>query len=223
VEDAYPIAKGEIALESGIGFQGRRNAVSRLGFHPQVLYGAFYNTQLEIGADVITDLDSSKEGNETFENLALGVLYNFNTETLRLPALAVKLELEYPSGDTPGGVNATLGGLLTRSFGRLRTHLNAEYTLVISNRREERDGFYGFTIGLSYPRGYPIRFRETLIADVFTHQSEVSGEDNSTGIEIGIRHQFSPRFVLDGGVGTELTGPPDRSVVFGTLGLSLGF
>ena len=76
---------------------------------------------------------------------------------------------------------------------------------------------------ISYPLGYPSRFRETLLADIFTRQSDLVGQANHTGIEIGIRHQLSSRLVLDAGLASELTGPSDRSMFSGTLGLSVGF
>jgi len=222
IEDAYPIAKGEIALEGGARFLDRRQGRTRLLFQPQILYGAFYNTQLEMGGDLITE-PTSLTGAEKSGDLRVGALYNFNTETLTLPAFTVKLDLEFPTGVRSKGVDSTVAGILTRSFGRWRTHLNAEYTVVGSAQGAERDGFYRLVAGVSYPLGYPMRFRETLIADVFTRQSELSGGRNPTGVEIGLRHQFSSRIVLDGGIGTEFVGPSDRSAVFGALGLSFGF
>ncbi len=222
IEDAYPIAKGEIALEGGTQFSDRRQGRTRVAFQPQILFGAFYNTQLEIGGDLFTE-PTAIGGAEKSGDLHVGVLYNFNTETLSLPALAVKLDLEFPTGVRSRGVDGTLAGLLTRSFGRWRTHLNAEYSVIGSARGEERNGLYRLAVGVSYPLGYPMRFRETLIADVFTRQSELSGGRNPTGIEIGLRHQFSSRIVLDGGIGTEFAGPADRSAVFGTVGLSIGY
>lgn len=222
IEDAYPLAKGEFGLEGGARFVDRRQGRTRFVFQPQVLYGAFYNTQLEIGGDLVTE-PTSVEGAEKSGDVRVGVLYNLNTETLSLPALAVKLDLEFPTGVRSKGVDGTLAGILTRSFGRWRTHLNVEYTVVGSARGGERDGLYRLALGVSYPLGYPMRFRETLIADVFTRQSDLSGGRNPTGIEVGLRHQFSSRIVLDGGLGTEFAGPSDRSAVFGTVGLSIGF
>lgn len=222
IEDAYPLAKGELGLEGGARFLDRRQGRTRFAFQPQVLYGAFYNTQLEIGGDLVTE-PTSIEGAEKSGDLRVGGLYNFNTETLTLPALAIKLEGEFPTGVRSSGVDATLAGILTRTFGRWRTHLNAEYTVVGSARGGERHGLYRLALGLSYPLGYPMRFRETLIADVFTRQSDFSGGRNPTGIEIGLRHQFSSRIVLDGGLGTEFAGPADRAAVFGTVGLSIGY
>lgn len=222
LEDAYPIAKGEIALEGGGRFLDRRQGRTRFVFQPQILYGAFYNTQLELGGDLLTE-PTTVEGAEKSGDLRVGALYNFNTETLSLPALAVKLDLEFPTGVRSRGVDGTLAGILTRSFGRWRTHLNAEYTVVGSARGTERNGLYRLAAGVSYPLGYPMRFRETLIADVFTRQSDLSGRRSPTGVEVGLRHQFSSRIVLDGGLGTEFAGPSDRSAVFGTIGVSFGF
>ncbi len=222
IEDAYPIAKGEIALEGGARFSDRRQGRTHFAFQPQLLYGVIYNTQLEIGGDLLTE-PTSINGSEKSGDLRAGVLYNFNTETLTMPALAVKLEIELPTGVRSKGVDGTIAGIVTRSFGRWRTHLNVEYTVVGSAQGSERNGLYRLLAGVSYPLGYPSMFRDTLIADVFTRQSVLSGERNPTGIEVGLRHQLSSRIVLDGGIGTEFAGPSDRSAVFGTLGLSFGF
>lgn len=222
IEDAYPIPKGEIALEGGARFLDRREGRTRFVFQPQILYGSFYNTQLEIGGDLLTE-PTSLAGAEKSGDLRLGALYNFNTETITLPAFAVKLDLELPTGIRSRGADSTVAGILTRSFGRWRAHVNAEYTVAGSARGAERNGLYRLAAGVSYPLGYPMRFRETLIVDVFTRQSDLSGERNPTGVEAGLRHQFSSRIVLDGGIGTEFAGPSDRSVVFGAVGVSFGF
>ena len=222
IEDAYPIAKGEIALEGGARFNNRRQGRTRFAFQPQLLYGAVYNTQVEIGGDLLTE-PTTIRGSEKSGDLRLGALYDLNTETLSLPALAVKLEMELPTGVRSRGVDGTIAGIVTRSFGRWRTHLNAEYTVVGSAQGRERNGVYRLLAGVNYPLGYPKRLLDTLIADIFTRQSELSGGRNPTGVEVGLRHQFSSRIVLDGGLGTEFAGPSDRSAVFGTLGLSFGF
>src|SRR2546428_5738404 len=139
LEDAYPIAKGEIALEGGGQFIDRRQGRTRFVFQPQILYGAFYNTQLEMGGDLFTE-PTTVEGAEKSGDLRISALYNFNTETLTLPALALKLDLELPTGVRSRGVDGSLTGILTRSFGRWRTHLNATYTVVGSAQGRERNG-----------------------------------------------------------------------------------
>jgi hypothetical protein len=71
--------------------------------------------------------------------------------------------------------------------------------------------------------GYPTSFRDTLIASVYTRQSDQRGQNNNTGVEIGLRHQLTSRIVLDCGLGTEFVGPSDRAALLGTVGASVGF
>ena len=156
-------------------------------------------------------------------DLHLGVLYNFNTETLNLPALAVRVEANLPTGVNSQGVDTQMTGILTRSFGRLRAHLNAGYTILGSPQGQERPGAYRVVAAVSYPLGYPTSFRDTLIASVYTRQSDLRGQRNNTGVEVGIRHQLTSRLVVDAGLGTEFAGPADRAALLGTVGLSVGF
>jgi hypothetical protein len=222
VEDAYPIPEGEIALESGVRVNDRREDRTRFAFQPQILYGVFRNTQIEIQSDLFTE-SATVVGPNRSGDLRLGVLYNFNTETLTLPALAMSLELDVPTGVQSRGVDTKVTGILTRSVGRLRLHVNGGYTVHGSPQFQERNGIYRFVAAVSYPIGYPYRFRETLIIDVYTRQSDLVGQSNHTGIEVGLRHQLSSRIVLDGGLGTEFMGPSDRAAITSTVGLSVGF
>ncbi len=222
MEDAYAIPKGEIGLEGGVRFNDRREGRTNVTFQPQIIYGAFANTQIEIQGDLFTDPHSVLGANKSGD-LHLGVLYNFNTETLNLPALAVRAEVDLPTGVNSKGVDSQLTGILTRSFGRLRVHLNAGYTLLGSPQGQERPGVYRAVAAVSYPLGYPNSFRDTLIASIYTRQSDLQGQHNHTGMEIGLRHQLTSRVVLDGGLGTEFIGPAGRAALLGTAGVSVGF
>jgi hypothetical protein len=222
MEDAYAIPKGEIGMEGGVRFNDRREGRTRVTFQPQIIYGAFDNTQIEIQGDLMSDphtlVGAAKSG-----DLHLGVLYNFNTETIDLPAFAARVEVDLPAGVNSKGVDTQMTGILTRSFGRLRVHLNAGYTVLGSPQGQERPGAYRAVAAVSYPLGYPTSFRDTLIASLYTRESDLRGQRNHTGVEIGLRHQLSSRLVLDGGLGTEFTGPSDRAALLGTIGLSVGF
>lgn len=222
LEDAYAIPKGEIGLEGGVRFNDRREGRTRVIFQPQIIYGAFLNTQIEIQSDLMTEPDTIVGTNKSGD-LHLGVLYNFNTETTSLPAFAVRVETDLPTGVNSKGVDTQLTGILTRSFGRLRAHLNVGYSVVGSPQGEERPGAYRAVAAVSYPLGYPTSFRDTLIASVYTRQSDSRDQRNNTGVEIGLRHQLTSRIVLDGGLGTEFYGPSDRSALLGTFGVSVGF
>ncbi len=222
MEDAYAIPKGEIGVEGGVRFNDQRHGPTRVTFQPQIIYGAFDNTQIEIQGDIFTDPNTIVGPNKSGD-LHLGVLYNFNTETLVLPAFAVRAEVDLPTGVNSQGVDTQVTGILTRSFGRLRAHFNAGYTILGSPQGQERPGAYRAVAAVSYPLGYPTSFRDTLIASVYTRQSDQRGQRNNTGVEIGLRHQLTSRIVLDGGLGTEFYGPSDRAAVLGTIGLSVGF
>lgn len=222
MEDAYAIPKGEIGLEGGVRFNDRRQGRTNVAFQPQIIYGAFANTQIEIQGDLFTEPHSLVGANKSGD-FHLGVLYNFNTETLALPAMAVRVEVDLPTGVNSQGVDTQLTGILTRSFGRLRVHLNAGYGLLGSPQGQERPGTYRAVAAVSYPLGYPNSFRDTLIVSVYTRQSDLRGQQNHTGVEVGIRHQLTSRVVLDGGLGTEFLGPADRAALLGTAGVSVGF
>jgi hypothetical protein len=222
MEDAYAIPKGEIGVESGVRVNDRRAGRTRFVFQPQIIYGAFDNAQIEIQGDLFTE-PSSVVGANKSGDLHLGLLYNFNTETLAWPAFAVRVETDLPTGVNSRGLDTQVTGVLTRSVGRMRFHLNAGYTFLGSARGVEREGAYRVVAAMSYPIGYPHRFRETLIVDVYTRQSDLIGQRNNTGIELGLRHQLTSRVVLDGGLGSEIFGPTDRAAITGTVGMSVGF
>ncbi len=222
MEDAYAIPKGEIGMEGGVRFNDRREGRTRVTFQPQIIYGAFDNAQIELQGDLMTEPNTLVGANKSGD-LHVGVLYNFNTETMNIPALAIRAEVDLPTGLNSRGVDSQLTGIMTRSFERLRVHLNVGYTVLGSPQGQERPGAYRAVAAVSYPLGYPTSFRDTLIANVYTRQSDLRGQRNNTGVEIGLRHQLTSRIVLDGGIGTEFLGPTDRAALLGTVGLSLGF
>ena len=133
---------------------------------------------------------------------------------MQLPAFAARVEVGLPTGVNSKGIDTEVTGVMTRSVGRWRTHLNVGYTFLGSPQQNERPGIYRLVAAVSYPLGYPMSLRDTIIANVFTRQSDVHGQRNPTGIGIGLRHQVSSRVVFDAGMGTEFYGPADRSVFF---------
>jgi hypothetical protein len=222
LEDAYPIANGEIAIEAGGGFTLQRRGANR-GFFPiEILYGALPNLQLGLGTVLSTDPreidDRPKSG-----DLSLSALYNFNQETISLPAFAVKISLDTPTGVEARGYGIELKGIVTKSFERLSIHFNGAYEFLTDSGRGGRDGRYALVLGASYPIGAPTFTRATLLTDVFTEQPVLRGEANIVGAEVGLRYQMAPRIVWDVGVGTEFAGPARRSDFFLRTGLSFGF
>lgn len=222
LEDAYPIAYGELSVETGPRFNLNRRSADRFSFPVEILYGACWNLHLGLGSTPATEPRTIDEP-EKSGDLRAFALYNFNQETLRLPALAVKVSLDFPTGVRSRGVHTKLKGMVTRSFGPTRAHLNVGYEFIGHAREGERNGRYEVILGVQYPLGYPRHFNTTLLADVFTQQAVRSGESNPTGIEVGVRHQIAPLVVIDTGVGTEFAGPAKRTPFFATVGVSVGF
>jgi Putative MetA-pathway of phenol degradation len=222
VEDAYAISTGEIALETGAGFSLLRRGPNR-GFFPiELLYGALPNFQLSLGTTLSTDPHAIGEPVKSGD-LRLSGLYNFNQETLVMPAFGAKLEVNLPTGVDAKGVALELKGLVAKSIERLSVHFNAGYQVLTDARREERDGRYELVLGASYPLGAPRYTRATIIADVFTELSSRHGEDNTVGTELGFRYQITRTIVWDAGVGTDFYGPADRSRFRFTTGFSFAF
>jgi hypothetical protein len=222
LDDAYSISTGEIAVEAGAGFRLVRRGADQGVFPVEVLYGALPNFQLGIGSTLLTDPheldDRPKSG-----DLHLSALYNFNQETVSLPAFGLKLGLGLPTGVDARGYSVEVKGIVTKSIERLSVHLNAGYEFITDTRRDERDGHYELALGFSYPVGAPRFTRATVVGDVFAEQAGHRGESTVVGTEFGLRFQLTPRVVWDVGIGTEFAGPADRSRFFGTTGFSFGF
>jgi hypothetical protein len=222
LDDAYAIASGELAVEVGAGFALERRGPDRGVFPLEVLYGAYPNLQLGLGTTLLTDPRDIDEQTKSGD-LRVSGLYNFNQETLTLPAFGLKLELNLPTGVDSAGVDVEVKGIVTRSIDRLSLHLNAGYAFLSGTTGEERDGRYEVTLGASYPVGAPQYTRTTLVGDLFTEQGDRRGGSNVFGAEVGFRHQLTQRVVVDAGIGSELAGPADRSSLFVTTGVSVGF
>jgi hypothetical protein len=222
VEDAYPIAAGEVSVEAGAGFTLQRRGPDRGVFPVEILYGAAPNLQIGLGTRLSTDPRGIDEQTKSGD-LRVSALYNFNQETLEMPAFAAKLDVNLPTGVDSRGVDVGLKGIVTKSIERLSLHFNGGYEFLNGTRRGERDGRYLLILGASYPAGAPRYTRATLVADVFTEQSVRRGDANIVGTEVGFRYQLTPRMVWDAGLGTEFAGPRDRASFFFTTGVSIGF
>jgi len=116
LEDAYSIASGELAVEAGAGLTIERRGPNQGVFPVEVLYGAYPNLQLGLGTTFSTEPHEG-EGQSKFGDLRLSGLYNFNQETLTLPALGIRLTLNFPTGVDSAGVDVKVKGLLTKSVG----------------------------------------------------------------------------------------------------------
>src|SRR5260370_722603 len=125
-----------------------------------MLDAAYPNLQLSVGTTLATDPrdidDRPKSG-----DLQVSALYNFNQETISLPAFALKVGVDTPTGVGARGYGIELKGIITKSIERLNLHLNAGYEFRTSTTRDQRHGRYRLSSGATYPIGPP-RFPRAL-------------------------------------------------------------
>lgn len=216
VEDPYAIAQGEIAVEGGIGYNRESQNLDRGVFPLQILYGAFPNSHFELGTTLLTS-PRAVTGTTKSGDLELSGLYNFNQETLHIPALGIKVSANLPTGVESSGTEVEIKGLVSKSFARLSLYLNASHVFVTDSGGQSGHDLHKLLLGASYPVGAPRYTRLTLVTDVFTELSS-----DLVGAEVGLRHQFTQRIVLDAGAGSEFSGPSDRTSFILKLGASIG-
>ena len=222
LQDAYSVSQGELTVEGGAGFISERQGSDKASFSLDVVYGLLPGLQLELGSTLYTDPHEIDEP-EKSGDLSLEALYNFNQETLTIPALGLKGSVDFPTGVDSEGVDFELTGIVTKSFGRLSLHFNGGYQFIGEPGPDERDGIYKLAFGPSYPVGAPMYTRATILADIFVEQALWEDDAEIVGAEAGIRYQLSERTVLDMGAGSEFEGPDDRSPFFAAFGFSYAF
>lgn len=222
LQDAYPVAQGEFVVEAGGGYSWNRGSSNRGFFPVQFVYGILPNAQVELGTTFLTS-PGGVEGPGKSGDITLGGLYNFNQETVTLPAFALKGAVQFPSGVDSSGTEGEITAIITKSFHRLTLSLNGGYQFISRQNSDDRNGRYRFVFGGGYPVGAPMHTRTVLLSDFFIEQSSRRGEAQITGGELGLRHQVRERIVFDIGVGSEFSGPSDRSRFYVNVGFSIGF
>ena len=223
IEDPYPIAAGESAVEAGAGVAVPNRARAHAVLPVEILSGFAPNAQLGIGTTILSDPKKDAEQRRSGD-LRVSALYNFNQETLAIPALGLRLSATVPTGTDSSGTEIRIKGLMTKSVGRWSFHFNPAYEFITDVPPDQRSSRYEFALGASYPVGAPRYTRLTVLADLFTLQSLRAADPNRAGAEAGFRYQWTPWTVLDVGLGTEFLGrSAERTAFFMTAGLSVGF
>ncbi len=142
----------------------------------------------------------------------LSVFHQLNVET-RIPALAVRGAVLLPAGPFgPARAIPSIMGIVTRTLpalGAVRVHGNASVafgdapeTLGVGQFAAEEPRWMA---GVSMDRAFPLQ--STLIAVEAVAEQGMRADDVVRWRSgVGVRHQFSPRVVLDLGFGRQLTG-----------------
>jgi hypothetical protein len=218
VEDAYPLERYAFELIGGYRVVLDRGRTVH-AFIPELEYGVLRNAQIGLKLPVAA---ANEAGGTTWglSGARLFALYNFNTETAALPALSIRSDVVLPVGSLGG--EATRGSvkvLATRSFGRNRLHLNAEYG-VGSGATALVEGADRWWYGAAVDRTL-FRSSTLVVAEVYALR-EADGAPVQVNATLGLRHQWTPTLVVDVGLARKLRSVVGPDIEF-TFGLSSAF
>ena len=202
----------------------------RTSLEPELAFGILPRTHLAVGfpiatVDRTTIINEPGGGGPIIETapgeinglagLHLSLFHQLNVET-SIPAFAVRGEVLLPVGPLgPDKAYPSITGIMTRTlpqFGPVRVHANATATfgaapetirgVPIGNMAEEVPRWLA---GVSVDRAFPLK-SSLLAMELVARQGMLDGEPVAWSAGVGARHQFSPRIVLDAGVGRQFTG-----------------
>lgn len=189
-QDAYPVERGAFEFTLPVGF-AKGGAWSTL---PELAWGATWNAMIGVKAPV-TLRTGEGEGLE-LDGVGAFAMYNFNTESRTLPALALRGDLSVPAGEHgDDGVSGTVTLIATRSFGVWRTHLNLSHTLgdPVPHSAAHPVGKWQGSFAVDHSVW---RKSLLLVADVVAsdpgHQADIRWSSGA-----GLRWQWTPTWVID--------------------------
>lgn len=217
VEDAFVIAFRSIEQQPVFRYErgGERGEVFTL--EPELKWGLMKNAQVEVAAPFFIGPGERKGSG----SIKVEGLYNFNLETALVPATALRLGLELPSGKDASGVDSTVKGIVTKGFARGRVHLNAGFSNIGDPGLLERAWIYQVVVGADHPADFgllpiAVGLDNLVMVDVVVQRAALVGGDPLVLGEAGLRHQVNPWTLLTFGLGLGIAGQaPDVQATVG--------
>jgi len=196
VEDAYPTGYLNREFQLSGRYERTAQGKNQYTLDPRLEYGFARNWQARINAPFILG-----QGNRTGSgDVGVELFYNFNTESLKLPAFALSARANLPSGRDSSGVDTEYKFIATKSLGYAeklqRVHLNLSYFANANHREEERANRYAAILGYSQRVG-----PDTVFLTDFVRQQELERGLTSNIVEVGLRRQLTPLKVVSLGLG----------------------
>jgi hypothetical protein len=219
-EDAYPVERYAFELLAPYRFEAEADGAKLHTTVPEVAYGLARNAQIGLKLPLAA-VDDGPGTDWGVAGVRVFGLYNFNTESRWLPALSLRADASFPIGSLAGdGSRFALKAIATRSWGRMRAHLNLARGFGSEDALSVAEPLNRWNASLAVDRTF-FRSSILLIGEVATSQA-VEGAPTAVNASLGGRWQWTPTLVLDAGVTRRLrTGTgPDIAV---TIGLSHAF
>lgn len=204
-EDALTVERHALEFQlSSFRFSGGARAPATQEFSPEVSWGIFPRTQLELSLAVARQ-QSTGTGTSGAE---IEILYALNTETLTLPGVAVGASVHAPFGRYgDGGATGELLAIATRTTTIGRIHLNATLGVGRADATAEAEASR-WRVGLAADRTFAVK--ALLVGGELVLESpQREGVDRTLSSMIGARYQVGPRTAVDVGIGRSLSGPAD--------------
>ena len=209
--DAYPISY--LGREFETIFRYQKDGTDSFEMINKLKFGWPRNMELSVRAPSIIDqIDKEGYGDTTLE-----AFWNFNQETLSLPAFALSGSAELPTGtdDDDDGYDPAIKLAISKLIGQSElyhsVHLNLEYQFNDNRETEERNGRYKAIFGYSRRLN-----NETMFVTDFVREQLMDEEDEINLLELGLRYQLTPFSVVSAGAGYGISDQsPDFRVVAG--------
>lgn len=199
VEDAYPTAYRNREFQLQGRYERTKDGKNQFVLDPRLEYGFARNWQAKISAPFrLGSGDRTGSG-----DIGLEAFYNFNTESLSLPALAISARADLPTGKNSRGVDTTFKFIATKTLGAgsqlQRLHLNLIYRNNAKANFGERSNRYAAIVG------YSQRLNADTIGILdFVREQELERGKTSDIFELGLRRQVTPLRALSLGAGVGL-------------------
>ena len=198
VEDAYPVERHAFEVLIPYAIVRERGRVTVHSWVLELAYGVLRNAQIGLKAP----LAAVRAGGTTTSGLSglrAFALYNFNTESMILPALSLRTDVAFPVGPLAGSdTRVTVKGLATRSFGRTRIHLNGAYGFGPTGTPAVVETAERWWYGAALDRTL---FRQSLllVGEVYALRA-LDGAPTEVNASLGLRWQWRPTAVIDVGI-----------------------
>lgn len=196
VEDAYVTPLWNREYQGFIRYNRSKRDKDVLEVIQRLEVGVWYNTELTVEAPFIFGEDKS----DGYGPTPIELLYNFNQETISLPALSIGGTFVTPTGEYNEGLDSKAELLITKTVPGTwtlhRIHLNGSYYFNDDSADTERDGAYEAIIGYEARINNPI----VLVADV-VRREELEKDLTTNVVEVGLRYRLAPYAILAAGIG----------------------
>lgn len=216
LEDAYPLPYLNREVQGLFRYEQTRDLEDRFRLEPRVEYGFARNWQARIGVPFLLG-DADKTGSR---NLIAEAMYNFNQESLLLPAIALAGRIDVPSGVNSTGLDTHIRFLATKTIGHTslfqRVHANVSWVHNSNPLSDERQNRYIAIVGYSAR----VARASVLVVDYVREQQRLKGADSNI-IELGLRQILNPLTVFSLGVGAGIA--EESPTVRVTMGIQYSF